>query len=358
MARRQTDRRPWLCAVCRVAAERLWRGWFTRVPSCPRARSRVGATTRRASSVTERQGTARHRSTSQVLLTVPLRSLHRQVARPARSRSRAASSAGEPTSRRAGRWNDHQQPDSVDVIGLTGGAIGISAGEDHSLPSRSAGAAKCWGNNGFGSLGNDSNTSSSVPVDVSGLSSGVASISAGGGHTCAVTGASVLKCWGENFWGQVGDGSTSTAFTPVTVAFNPPDTTAPTITLTTPPDGASYTLGVSSPDYSCADEAGGSGLASCVGTVMSGTTIVGTVLRWLRDRHLDPRVLLVHGGCLRPRRKPHDDDSHLQRRRSSVRCHFCDSFERRAGVDLETLDRPRVRFHEWIDRGDPRWQRV
>ena len=169
-------------------------------------------------------------------------------------------------------------PTPVDVVGLTGGAIAISAGEDHSCAVTSAGAAKCWGNNGFGSLGNDSNTNSSVPVDVSGLSSGVASISAGGGHTCAVTGASVLKCWGENFWGQVGDGSTSTAFIPVTVAFNPPDTTAPTITLTTPPVSAQYPLGQPViADYSCADEVGGSGLASCVGTVMSGTTIVGTV---------------------------------------------------------------------------------
>lgn len=83
---------------------------------------------------------------------------------------------------------------------------------------------------------------------------------------------------GENFWGQVGDGSTSTAFTPVTVAFTAPDTTAPTIALTTPPAGASYTQGqVVNADYSCADEVGGSGLASCDGTVMSGTTIVGTV---------------------------------------------------------------------------------
>ena len=52
------------------------------------------------------------------------------------------------------------------------------------------------------------------------------------------------------------------------------DATAPTITITTPPDGASYTLHQAvNADYECTDEAGGSGLASCVGTVANGTAI-------------------------------------------------------------------------------------
>jgi hypothetical protein len=57
------------------------------------------------------------------------------------------------------------------------------------------------------------------------------------------------------------------------------DDTAPIITITTPPDGASYTLGSTVlADYACADEAGGSGLASCVGTVADGAAIdTGTV---------------------------------------------------------------------------------
>ncbi len=59
------------------------------------------------------------------------------------------------------------------------------------------------------------------------------------------------------------------------------DSIAPTITVTTPPDGAVYTLNQTvAADYACEDEAGGSGLASCVGTVAGGspidTTSVGT----------------------------------------------------------------------------------
>jgi hypothetical protein len=49
---------------------------------------------------------------------------------------------------------------------------------------------------------------------------------------------------------------------------------APTITITTPADGAIYDLGqVITADYACQDEAGGSGLASCVGTVPNGSPI-------------------------------------------------------------------------------------
>src|SRR5215211_5096348 len=53
-----------------------------------------------------------------------------------------------------------------------------------------------------------------------------------------------------------------------------PDTTPPDITLTTPADGAAYTLGQQvNAEYSCQDEMGGSALASCVGTVPNGTPI-------------------------------------------------------------------------------------
>jgi YVTN family beta-propeller protein len=52
------------------------------------------------------------------------------------------------------------------------------------------------------------------------------------------------------------------------------DVTDPTVTITTPPEGALYTLGqVALAGYSCEDETGGSGLASCVGDVPDGAAI-------------------------------------------------------------------------------------
>jgi hypothetical protein len=52
------------------------------------------------------------------------------------------------------------------------------------------------------------------------------------------------------------------------------DDTAPTVTITTPSDGTTFVKGQSvAADYSCQDESGGSGLASCIGTIANGDPI-------------------------------------------------------------------------------------
>lgn len=114
-----------------------------------------------------------------------------------------------------GSTEEHSTP--VDVVGLSGGVQAIGMGGGHSCALTIAGAVKCWGTNANGQLGDGSTTNRSVPVNVIGLSGGVKAIGVGGSHTCAVTTAGAVKCWGTNFNGQLGDGSTIHRPTPVDV---------------------------------------------------------------------------------------------------------------------------------------------
>lgn len=93
----------------------------------------------------------------------------------------------------------------------------VSAGTYHSCAVTTAGAAYCWGHNADGQLGDGTTTGRPMPVAVSGLSSGVQAVAVGLFHTCALTTAGAVYCWGYNFSGQLGDGTTMDRSTPVAV---------------------------------------------------------------------------------------------------------------------------------------------
>jgi alpha-tubulin suppressor-like RCC1 family protein len=101
------------------------------------------------------------------------------------------------------------------VSGLSSGVVAIAAGAFHTCALTSGGAVQCWGYNAYGQLGNGAFQTSSpygtaLPGAVSGLSSGIATISAGGDQTCAATAAGHVECWGENFYGELGTGAFTT----------------------------------------------------------------------------------------------------------------------------------------------------
>ena len=92
----------------------------------------------------------------------------------------------------------------MDVSGLTSGVSGIAAGAAYTCAPTTGGGVKCWGSNFRGQLGDGTTTNRLTPVDVSGLTSGVSAIAAGSAHTCALTTSGGLKCWGSHEFGQLG----------------------------------------------------------------------------------------------------------------------------------------------------------
>lgn len=96
--------------------------------------------------------------------------------------------------------------------------LSTSAGRSFSCALTSNGGVKCWGSNGSGQLGNNSSsTTTNIPQQVSGLSSGVLQITSGGGHACALLANGSVQCWGLNGNGQLGNGTTANATTPTMV---------------------------------------------------------------------------------------------------------------------------------------------
>lgn len=94
----------------------------------------------------------------------------------------------------------------IDVSGLASGVVAVTAGRYYTCAVTAGGGVKCWGDNSFGQLGDGSITDRHTPVDVSGLANGVATIAAGSTHICALTVAGGVKCWGSAAGGSLGRG--------------------------------------------------------------------------------------------------------------------------------------------------------
>lgn len=100
--------------------------------------------------------------------------------------------------------------------------VQITAGGTHSCAVINAGGITCWGANQYGKLGDGTTAASSIPTVLQGADGIVfAWVSAGGAHTCGMTGTGVAYCWGSGQFGELGNGAFSVRLTPAMVALPP-----------------------------------------------------------------------------------------------------------------------------------------
>lgn len=114
-------------------------------------------------------------------------------------------------------------PIAVDTSGVLSGKtlIDLSIGDSHVCVVDTQGKAYCWGYGGSGQLGDGNSTNALTPVavDDSGALAGktLIDIDAGAQMTCAIDSEGKAYCWGSSYYGRLGDGSTAGSPVPVAV---------------------------------------------------------------------------------------------------------------------------------------------
>jgi alpha-tubulin suppressor-like RCC1 family protein len=103
------------------------------------------------------------------------------------------------------------------------GVVSFAHSLSHACAALDDGSVRCWGRNQTGQLGNGTAEDSDSPVTVEGLS-GATAVAVGAldstiGQSCALLDDGTARCWGSNFRGQLGDGTTADSSTPVEVRF-------------------------------------------------------------------------------------------------------------------------------------------
>ena len=110
---------------------------------------------------------------------------------------------------------------SLTATGLSSGVtvtnVVSSEAADHNCALMSDGSVQCWGYNTLGQIGDGTTINKSFPTLVAGLSGTVTALAAGGGITCALISGGTVQCWGWNFYGQGGDGTTTSRSSPTSV---------------------------------------------------------------------------------------------------------------------------------------------
>jgi len=103
------------------------------------------------------------------------------------------------------------------IEGLDGlSIVDVAGGRNHALALTDDGSVYAWGDNTYGQLGNGTWQSSSIPVLVASLTD-VVGIFAGRDHSLAVRTDGSVWTWGYNGYGELGDGTRTNRNAPVRV---------------------------------------------------------------------------------------------------------------------------------------------
>ena len=113
-------------------------------------------------------------------------------------------------------------PPASQVVDLDGDVVrSIASGEEHSCVLLETGAVRCWGQNNYGQLGYADTINRFAPgpaLDFGGHE--VTSLALGGFSSCAVLDDSSVRCWGWNYYGQLGYGDGAVASEPPVAAID------------------------------------------------------------------------------------------------------------------------------------------
>jgi len=114
-----------------------------------------------------------------------------------------------------GPTTNRSTPTQTSSLGTGRTAVAISSGGFHTCALLDDASVSCWGYNGDGQLGDGTNTDRSTPAQTSSLGTGrtAVAISSGDRYTCAILDDGSVSCWGYN-WGNIGDGTTIQRNTP------------------------------------------------------------------------------------------------------------------------------------------------
>jgi alpha-tubulin suppressor-like RCC1 family protein len=131
-----------------------------------------------------------------------------------------------------GTNTDRNTPTQISSFGEGRTAVALTAGEYHTCVILDDGSVSCWGYNEYGQLGDGTTTARNTTTQTSSLGTDrtAVAINAGGYHTCAILDDGSVSCWGRNWAGQLGDGTSTDRDTPTQTSSLGTDRTAVAIT--------------------------------------------------------------------------------------------------------------------------------